>query len=109
MTARILLAPTVAIAAVAGFAGAGRAAPSAAHNCGNLKAGGRTWTVIAAAAPCSTAKTLVRHWAPKVTSSRLQKLGIFDGYSCGAITGHGRSSITCVGKGGTFVQAVSTH
>lgn len=103
-TVLMVAAATAAAAAlaVAATAVAAPASPAAHGNCGTVAVAGKTWAVVGLGAPCTTAKRLVKRFAPMVrpTSARTVKpLGKALGYACGQVSQSGKASILCAGRG----------
>ena len=104
-----LVATSGAAAALGGAAPAvaAPAGPAAHGNCGTVVVAGKTWAVVGLGAPCSTAKSLVKRFAPMVrpTAARTTRpLGKASGYTCGQVSQSGKASILCSGVG--IVQGV---
>jgi hypothetical protein len=105
MTLRILLLATVI---ATGTAGSASPATSAFRQCGTVKAGGATWSVVGAGVPCSAAKPLVRKLAAK-PHSVYTKLGTYLGLKCVETAGQGKREIACISTNGArSVYGVAT-
>jgi hypothetical protein len=65
MRTSVIVAAAAAAAAFVGTAAAAPASPTAHGACGTVVVAGKTWAVVGIGAPCSTAKSLVKHFAPR--------------------------------------------
>jgi hypothetical protein len=98
MTLRLLAATALAAAISAAFA---TAAPAAFKNCGTVKGGGATWSVVAAGGvSCKAGKQLVQMLAKKPHPSVETKLGTYLGLRCVEIAGKGKREIACISTDG---------
>jgi hypothetical protein len=97
---------TLIAAAVLGLmiaATSATAGPLTIANCGKLKAGGRTWHVVATVLACRKARTVVRTLAPKPVHKFTHFRGKYFGMRCfGAVKG-ARREIQCAGTRGQSV------
>ncbi len=105
-----MIVKVIAVVAVAAAlaAGVASAAPTAFRNCGVVKSGGATWSVVAAGVACGAAKPLVRKLATKPHASPATRLGTYLGLKCVEFAGKGKREIACVStNGGKSVYGVS--
>jgi hypothetical protein len=88
----VVLAAIVAAVAVASAS----AASTAFKNCGTVKSGGATWSVVAAGGvSCTAAKPLIRKLAKKPHPSPGTPLGTYLGLKCVEFAGNGKREIAC--------------
>lgn len=88
-----LVALAAIVAAVA--AGSASAASTTLKNCGTVKSGGASWSVVAGGVSCTAAKPLVRKLAKKPHPSPGTPLGTYLGLKCVELAGNGKREIAC--------------
>ena len=103
----LLLLLVVGALAVPASAAIGAAA--APVNCGQLKAGGKTWKVTTVNVRCADAKAVVRKLAAKPLPATGHYPGRYLGMGCLGGKKNGRLGIECGGKGGRLIVAYAVH
>jgi hypothetical protein len=105
MIVRLVTLVALAAAIAAGIA---TAAPAAGRNCGTVKSGGATWSVVTAGVSCGAAKPLVQKLATKPHPSVATRLGTYLGMKCIEFARGSKREIACVAtNGGKSVYGVT--
>jgi hypothetical protein len=94
------LAAAAAVVMIGAASSSGAVRPSALHNCGTVRASGRTWGVSAVKVACPAAKGLVHKLAAKPTHGIHTVLGTYLGMKCIELSGHRKREIACVSLSG---------